>query len=67
MVCGAEAWHDFELVGRARLSRFQSKGFPLTAVPVSDTIARIISRLNPDEFRGCFIQWMVSASSATQG
>lgn len=67
MVCGAEAWHDIELVGKARLSWFQSKGFLLTGVPISDTIARIISRLNPDEFRSCFIQWMASASSATQG
>ena len=67
MVCGAEAWHDIELVGKARLSWFQSKGFLLTGVPISDTIARIISCLNPDEFRSCFIQWMASASSATQG
>ncbi|MBA2649740.1 MAG: ISAs1 family transposase [Legionella sp.] len=67
MVCGAEAWHDIELVGKARLSWFQSKGFLLTGVPISDTIARIIARLNPDEFRSCFIQWMASASSATLG
>lgn len=67
MICGAEAWHDIELVGKARIAWFQSKGFLLSGVPISDTIARIISRLNPEEFRGCFIKWMASASAATQG
>jgi len=67
MICGAEAWNDIELVGNARLAWFQSKGFLLSGVPISDTIARIISRLNPEEFQRCFINWMASASKATEG
>ena len=35
--------------------------------PVHDTIARVISRLDPKAFEQCFIDWMQAVSSRTNG
>ena len=67
MICGAEAWHDIETVGEARLDWFQNKGFLLNGVPTAITIARIIGCLNPKELQQCFINWMASVKTATEG
>jgi predicted transposase YbfD/YdcC len=67
MICGAEAWDDIEMVGEARLSWFQHKGFLLTGIPSAITIARIIDCLNPKKLQRCFINWMASANTATEG
>jgi predicted transposase YbfD/YdcC len=67
MLCGADGWSEIELVGNARLSWFQEKGFLLTGVPIADTIARTIGLINPKEFQSCFIRWMAAAKTATEG
>lgn len=67
VICGAEAWHDIEMVGDARLTWFQEKGFLLNGVPTDDTIARIMGHVNPKELQNCFINWMAAANVATEG
>lgn len=36
-------------------------------IPVHDTIARVISRLDPEEFQRCFIKWMKTVSQRSDG
>ena len=67
VLCGAEGWHDIEQVGHARLSWFQKRGLLKNGIPVDDTIARIISRINPDDLQNSFINWMQSLSKETKG
>ena len=57
ILSGAEGWQDIKDFGDKKqdwLKKFR----PFKAgIPVDDTIARIISRVNPDKFVECFINW----------
>ena len=67
VICGAEGWQDIEEVGHARLNWLQERGFFKKGIPVDDTIARIVSSLNPEELQSCFIKWMAAVEEATNG
>lgn len=67
VIAGASGWEEIEDFGEAHLSWLQDKGFFLTKLPVHDTIARIICRLDPAQFRSCFIHWAQSVSARTSG
>ncbi len=45
----------------------QNKGLLINGIPVDDTIARVMSSLEPTEFQSSFISWMNSLSVVTQG
>lgn len=36
-------------------------------LPVHDTIARIISRIQPEQFQNAFVRWMQATSERTDG
>lgn len=67
LLCGAEGWHDIEIFGQARLEWLKKYGSFEKGIPVDDTIARVMSALNPKQFQSCFISWMKSASAVTEG
>lgn len=67
VICGAEGWQDIEEVGHCRINWLQERGFFKNGIPVDDTIARIISSLNPEELQSCFIKWMRAVEVATDG
>lgn len=67
VIAGASGWEDIEDFGEAHLSWLQDKELFPNGLPVHDTIARIISRLDPVKFRSCFIHWAQSASARTSG
>ena len=48
---GAQGWEDIELFGEAHLEWFQRNGLFHNGLPVHDTIARIISRIQPEQFQ----------------
>ncbi|QXC33763.1 ISAs1 family transposase [Aeromonas sp. FDAARGOS 1407] len=58
IIGGSEGWEDIEDFGQAHCRWFQDKGLFPNGLPVHDTIARVISRLAPDEFQTCFLKWM---------
>jgi predicted transposase YbfD/YdcC len=67
LLCGAEGWHDIEIFGQARLEWLKKYGSFANGIPVDDTIARVMSALNPKQFQSCFINWMKAASEVTEG
>ena len=67
VIAGAEGWKDIEEYAKGHLDWFQERGFLPHGVPVDDTIARIISRIKPDQFHQCFINWMQDVHRLTQG
>ncbi|ART82247.1 ISAs1 family transposase [Oceanisphaera profunda] len=67
VIAGAEGWEDIEDFGSAHLNWFQKKGLFPEGVPVHDTIARVISRLDPVQFQQCFIRWVQSITHRTDG
>lgn len=67
VICGAEGWEEIQDFGEANLDWLQEKGLFIDGLPTHDTIARIVSRLDPSSFRRCFIRWTQSVSARTSG
>lgn len=66
-IAGAEGWKDIQEYAEGHIDWFQRHGFLLDGVPVDDTIARIISKIDPVQFRQCFINWMENAHELSDG
>jgi predicted transposase YbfD/YdcC len=64
---GAQGWEDIELFGEAHLEWLQRNGLFHNGLPVHDTIARIISRIQPEQFQNAFVRWMQAISMRTNG
>ena len=67
VLCGADGWEEIEDFGHARLP-WLTQFFPFeNGIPIHDTIARVLSRLNPDAVQSSFISWINSACELTKG
>jgi len=67
VIAGAEGWSDIRFYAEGHHEWFKKHGFLLDGVPVDDTIARIISRIDPEQFSECFVGWMRSVYESSQG
>jgi predicted transposase YbfD/YdcC len=67
IIAGADRWEDIEDFAEAHLDWLQSKGMFKIGIPAHDTIARVISSLDPEEFQRCFIKWMKTISQRSDG
>jgi len=57
ILSGAEGWSDIKDFGDKKLTWLRQYREFEHGIPADDTIARIISRLNPDKLIECFIDW----------
>ena len=67
VICGADNWVEVEEFGHAKLewlSRFLR--LP-NGIPSHDTFGRLFSRLDPEQFGACFMDWIKSIAELTQG
>ena len=64
VIAGAEGWSEIRDYADGHLDWFQQHGYLREGVPVDDTIARTISRIDPEQFRACFINWMKAVEDA---
>jgi len=67
VTAGAEGWKEIQEYAEGHHDWFKNQGFLKSSVPVDDTIARIISRIKPEPFRLCFIDWMQAIIQHTEG
>ena len=67
VICGADGWEAIEEVGKNKLKLLKKYGDFHYGIPVHDTIARIISAIEPSQLQDCFISWMKEAEMNTQG
>ena len=67
VICGAESWKDMRLWAQAQQSWLKRFLELPNGIPSRDTLRRVVSRLNPDEFQACFLRWMKGLSHATNG
>ncbi|NHB98445.1 ISAs1 family transposase [Photorhabdus stackebrandtii] len=67
VIAGAEGWSDIQEYTEGHHDWFLKQGMFKEGVPVDDTIARIISRIKPEQFNLCFINWMNSVHQLTKG
>ena len=67
VIAGAEGWEEIEDFGHSRLSWLQEYADFENGIPSHDTIARVMSLVNPKQFQQCFADWMQSCHQLTQG
>ena len=67
VIAGCQGWEDIEDFGEHRLAWLQKLGFFALGLPVHDTIARIIARIEPTQLQHCFANWMQAVTVLTDG
>ncbi|MRI34318.1 ISAs1 family transposase [Endozoicomonas sp. OPT23] len=67
VIAGAEGWEEVEDFGHERLDWFKAHGDLNEGIPSHDTIARVVSTINPKQFQQCFIDWMNACHQASDG
>jgi len=58
VICGCDNWVEIEYFGEVREEWLKTFLELENGIPSHDTIARVFSMLNPDEFRQFFIRWV---------
>jgi predicted transposase YbfD/YdcC len=67
VLCGADDWTDVELFGTCKEAWFRTFLDLPNGIPSHDTFGRVFSRLDPEQFRSCFLSWIRAVSTLTQG
>jgi predicted transposase YbfD/YdcC len=58
VICGADDWVAVETFGREKHAWLKTFLALPGGIPSHDTFGRVFSRLDPEEFRGCFLNWV---------
>ncbi len=66
VIGGAEGWSDVELLVQCKYEWFQRFLDLPNGVPCPDTFARVFARIDPEQFRNCFMDWVSSVNRLTQ-
>ena len=67
VIVGAEGWSDVELFVQCKYEWFQRFLRLPHGVPCADTFGRVFARIDPEQFRDCFMDWVSSVNRLTQG
>lgn len=67
VLSGAESWNEIEAYGKMKEGWLRTILELPYGIPSHDTFNRFFSALDPDEFEGCFLEWVKSISGSTKG
>jgi predicted transposase YbfD/YdcC len=67
VICGADSWVDIAGYGRAKHKWLKTFLALPHGIPSHDTFSRVFSRLNPEEFQRCFLEWASTLSQLSKG
>ena len=67
VVGGAEGWDDIAAFAQAKQAWFEERLKRKHGTPSSDTIRRVIARIDPTEFERCFLSWVRSVTEKIDG
>ncbi len=67
VISGAEDWVAIEEYGNAKREWLQKLLEMPNGIPSHDTFGRVFARLDPVEFRQCFVNWVQAAFEVTAG
>ena len=56
-ICGADSWVHIELFGKSKEEWFRSFLELPNGIPSHDTFGYVFSRLDPEQFQRCFMDW----------
>ena len=65
--CGADGWVAVETFGRAKAAWLRTFLALPGGLPSHDTFGRVFARLDPAEFRRCFLSWVGAVVPGTVG
>ena len=66
-LCAVDNWVELERLGGAKLKWFRTLLDLPNGVPSHDRFGRVLSLLDPDEFRRCFSRWVESLGLVEAG
>ena len=67
VICGADGWVAIEEFGKAKLGWLRRFLELPNGIPSHDTFGRVFGKLDPDQFRICFMNWIMAVSEITEG
>ena len=67
VICGADNWVEIAEFGQAKAEWLGSFLALPNGIPSHDTLGRVFSRLDPEQFQAGFLDWVRSISELTQG
>jgi predicted transposase YbfD/YdcC len=67
VVCGADTWIEIEAYGKAKYDWLKDFLELRNGIPTQHTFRRLFIALSPDEFETCFLKWIQSAFTVTDG
>jgi predicted transposase YbfD/YdcC len=67
IISGADEWAAMEQYGNAKRGWFDTFLALPSGIPSHDTFGRVFAALDPDQFHHCFLAWVQSAVTMTEG
>jgi predicted transposase YbfD/YdcC len=67
VIAGTKGWLDIREYILGHHDWFKNNNLFVRGIPADDTLARIISTIVPEQFHQCFIHWMSSIHTLTEG
>src|SRR4051812_10553976 len=67
VICGADGWTDVEAFGNAKYDWFKTFLELPNGIPSHDTFGRVFARLDPEQFKSCFVRWIDAIRSRSAG
>ena len=67
VICAADSWADVRDFGQAKLKWFKTFLELPHGIPSQNTFERVFSRMDPDAFERCFVEWTQALSTSSGG
>jgi len=67
VISGTDTWPDIYEYGVAKTNRLETFLKPPDGIPSADTFRRVFILINPDESESCFISWITTVETVTEG
>lgn len=67
VICNADSYEHIAVFGQAKYDWFKKILELPHGIPSADTFERVFARIDPKEFKTCFMQWVQAISQLTKG
>ena len=67
VICGADSWVHVELFGKSKEEWFRTFLELPHGIPSHDTFGEVFSRLDPEQFQQCFMEWTQAVADLVPG